>query len=122
MSYFQGKCHAVVLLCCVALLRRTVATEAFSVHPTVPSLKESLLSSNTALRAQSDKESRPSLQELIDETIESNRKLVSALCFEFTTPETVDFVVTESNNKDFTHQGVTRWIFLSFVDALKITN
>ena len=66
-----------VLLCCAALLKRPADVKGFSIQSAPRSLSAlSPLSSSTLLRAEKDKASRPSLQELIDETIESNRKLV----------------------------------------------
>jgi len=76
MSYFRKKWNAVILLCCAALLKRSAGVECFSIQSTVRSLSGSPLLSNTVLRAQNDHGGRSSLQDLIDETIESNRKLV----------------------------------------------
>ena len=76
MSYFRTKWNAVLLLCCVALLKRSTDVKGFSIQSTIRTLPGSLPLSNTVLRAQNNDKERLSLQELIDDTIESNRKLV----------------------------------------------
>jgi hypothetical protein len=80
MPFFRKKWNAAFLLCCVALLKRSADVKSFSIQSTARSLSGSTTLSNTVLRAQSGPGGRPSLQELIDDTIESNRKLVSGTC------------------------------------------
>jgi len=68
--------NAAFLLCYFAFLKRSADVMGFSIQSTVRSLSGSPSFSNTILRAQNDDRGRPSLQDLIDDTIESNRKLV----------------------------------------------
>jgi len=58
------------------LLKRSADVKAFSTQFTVRNSPRSTSLSNTILRAQNDHRGRPSLQDLIDDTIESNRKVV----------------------------------------------
>ena len=80
MSYFRKKWSTAFLLCYIALLKRAVNVEGFSPQSTVRRLSQSQSSSHNVLHAQNDDGDTPLLQDLIDETIESNRKLVSATC------------------------------------------
>jgi len=76
MPFFRKKWNAAFLLGCVALLKRSADVKSFSIQSTARSLSGSPSLSSTVLRAQDGPGDRPSLQDLIDDTIESNRKLV----------------------------------------------
>mmetsp|Transcript_33656 Transcript_33656/g.79380 ORF Transcript_33656/g.79380 Transcript_33656/m.79380 type:complete len:664 (-) Transcript_33656:155-2146(-) len=71
MVFFRQNRSSAFFLCCLALATQSLDTGAFSLRPPVSQSRlSSLLSSQSSLR------SRPTLQELIDETNEANRKLV----------------------------------------------
>ena len=97
MSYFGKKwLSTAFLLCYIALLKKAVDVKGFSLQSSVRRLSQTPSSSHNVLHAQNDDGDRPSLQELVDETIESNRKLVSVACSDNTALEIFwDFIVTE---------------------------
>ncbi|VEU43364.1 unnamed protein product [Pseudo-nitzschia multistriata] len=76
MSEFRKNCFTVCFICCVAFLKRSIEADAFSVQPTSRRWSHSPSASQSLLRAGANDGPRATLQELVDETIESNRKLV----------------------------------------------
>mmetsp|Transcript_17184 Transcript_17184/g.37595 ORF Transcript_17184/g.37595 Transcript_17184/m.37595 type:complete len:646 (-) Transcript_17184:118-2055(-) len=76
MLDFRKKWSTACWIFCIALLKKSNDGEAFSFQSTVQGLSQTSSSSHTVLHAQKDYGDRSILEELVDETIASNRKLV----------------------------------------------